>query len=384
MSILSLYSTVMFIQQVRQFGRNISNIDDHRRTSKNAIKKQPVKKAVLPRAAASFSVYADCSKENQPPPGLTTAGKLPHQLAEHREPLKQIYSSPAEPMEQEMEDCVMEDIEPLMSELDIDSKDSHNPQFVSQYVQEIFDFLKQKEIDVMINPESMKTIQNSVEPRHRDILINWICEVYLQLKLLSETLFLIVDIVDRLLSLRVVTKRKLHLVGIGAIMIATKFEETYPPPLSDLQICSENAYTDDEILRVERVILNALDFNLCIPSPLMFLRRYSKAAESDSETHTLSKYIVELSVTSSSIIGQLPSHIAASAVFLARRMRNEAPLWPVAFLHHAEVTPEEIYPCIVKLNELLIEVSQKGTNAIYRKYSDKRLFSVSKISPIPL
>lgn len=278
-----------------------------------------------------------------------------------------------------------EDDEPGANDIyDIDEQDASNPQYVTEYVHEIFECIKEKELQVRIPHNYMSTQQKELAPRHREILVNWICEVYLQLRLLSETLFLTVDIVDRLLSCRTVTKSKLHLVGLGALMIASKFEETYAPPISDLRICSENAYTESEMLRVERVILNALDFNFCIPTPLMFLRRYSKAAQSDSATHTLSKYICELSVVAYDMIQFLPSHIAVAAVFLARRMKNISPNWCPNLLYHADVTAEEIQPCAIALNRVLVAVHKEATCAIYRKYADSRFLAVARVSPAGL
>ena len=370
----------MLLQQVRQFGRNISNVDHERKKHKKQTTK--TQKKVLPRSTATFSVFTDAAKENQAPPGLAL-NVIPQPFERTggiRKPLGVLYEAPAE---EEMDDFEMEDVS-IAIEYDIDQQDAHNPQFVSEYAPDIFSFLKEKELAVQIPPNYMSAFQTSLEPRHREILINWISEVYFQLKLLSETLFLTVDIVDRLLSCRTVTKRKLHLVGLGALMIASKFEETYAPPLSDLRICSENSYSEDEMLRVERVILNALDFNLCIPSPLIFLRRYSKAAQSDSTTHTLSKYICEISVTSYDMIEFLPSHIAVASIFLARKMRGITPEWDATMLHHAQVAPADVFPCAVKLNNLLFNITQKSCHAIYRKYSDARLLSVSQITPVPL
>lgn len=382
----------MFIHQVqRHFGRNISNIDDRNKTSH-----QPTKKMVIPRAKATISVYQECeesNRENLPPPGLQQPKKRAREGSD-RKPLQQIYPSKSKENDFDMEmldadddDFIVEmSDDDLATEVvyDIDEQDEENPLFVTDYVQDIFDFLKEKEQVVKIPHQYMETFQKDLEAKHREILVNWICEVYLQLRLLSETLFLAVDIVDRLLSCRIVTKRKLHLVGLGALMIASKFEETYAPPISDLRICSENAYTVDEMLRVERVILNALDFNLCIPSPLMFLRRYSKAAQSDTTCHTLSKYLCELSVTSYSMIEFLPSHIAVASVYLARLMRNISPAWCPSLLHHSELTAQQVLPCAHALNEVLKDEFLKAKCAIYRKYSDPRLFEVSLIKPVTI
>lgn len=67
----------------------------------------------------------------------------------------------------------------------------------------------------------------------RCILIDWIVEVHKKFKLLPETLFMTVNIIDRFLELATCTREKLQLVGISALFIAAKYEEIYPPPLKD-------------------------------------------------------------------------------------------------------------------------------------------------------
>ena len=380
----------MFIsEQSRRFGRNISNFQPPTNQSKNEVPKK------LPRVVGSVSVTQESnlvvlSDENTAPQNMILAAKLPESGVTIKQQFQVIEDSDTEDEELKGVESVWEreeEYEPMsvdfanMSLEDIDSVDSHDPQFVTEYVSDIYEYLREKEVTVKIPESYMENFQKELLPRHRDVLINWICEVYLQLKLLSETLFLAVDIVDRLLSVRTVIKRKLHLVGLGALMIASKFEETYAPSLKDLRFCSENAYTEDEMLRVERVILNALDFNLCIPSPLMFLRRYSKAARSDTLTHTLSKYLTELSVVSYAMIKYLPSQIAAASVYIARRMENIQPLWHSTLVHYSSYKVEDIIDCAITLNELLIAEHTKGTGAIYRKYSSKKLLSVARIQP---
>ena len=87
-----------------------------------------------------------------------------------------------------------------------------------------------------------------------------------------------------------VTRNKLQLVGVAAMLVAAKYEEIYAPEVKDFVYITDRAYTEKEILKMEIKILSALNFDLGRPLPLHFLRRASKAGNVEAITHTLSKY----------------------------------------------------------------------------------------------
>lgn len=123
------------------------------------------------------------------------------------------------------------------------------------------------------------TSQNDINEKMRAILIDWLIEVHLKFKLLPETLFLTVNIIDRYLEkVTDIHRTKLQLVGVTAMLIASKYEEIYAPEVRDFVYITDKAYTKEEILKMEQNILYALDFNLTFPSSLRFLERYCKVS----------------------------------------------------------------------------------------------------------
>jgi len=85
----------------------------------------------------------------------------------------------------------------------------------------------------------------------REILVDWLVEVHLKFKLLQETLYLTVNIIDRFLEKENVMRNKLQLVGVTAMLIASKYEEIYPPIVTDFVYITDNAYSKKEILEME-------------------------------------------------------------------------------------------------------------------------------------
>jgi cyclin B len=71
--------------------------------------------------------------------------------------------------------------------------------------------------------------QPDVNEKMRDILIDWLVEVHLKYKLVPETLYLTVSLIDKYLEKVVVNREKLQLVGVTAMLIASKYEEIYAP-----------------------------------------------------------------------------------------------------------------------------------------------------------
>lgn len=70
-------------------------------------------------------------------------------------------------------------------------------------------------------------------------------------------------------------------------MIATKYEEIYPPTTKDLVYITDKAYSKEEILDMESTMLIVLDFDIQQTSPFRFLERYSKIAKCDNVCFSL-------------------------------------------------------------------------------------------------
>ena len=66
------------------------------------------------------------------------------------------------------------------------------------------------------------TKQNDINEKMRAILIDWLVEVHLKFKLMIETLYLTVNIIDRFLEKETISRNKLQLVVVAAMFLASK------------------------------------------------------------------------------------------------------------------------------------------------------------------
>jgi hypothetical protein len=131
-------------------------------------------------------------------------------------------------------DPMIIDEEPMTTEPvhdDIDQHDFDDPQAVVEYVNDIYQYLMAKEKD-RVDPRYMAS-QSDINEKMRAILVDWLVEVHRMFKLLPETLFLCVSIIDRYLSMKQVNRDMLQLVGITCMLIASKYEEIYAPECND-------------------------------------------------------------------------------------------------------------------------------------------------------
>lgn len=161
------------------------------------------------------------------------------------------------------------------------------------------------------------THQKKITWRMRQILVNWIFRVCLHWNLLPETLWLTVNIVDRFASKRQVHTKSFQLLGIAAMFIATKFEETCPRSINDLMKITPRNYSKGAIVASEQYILQTLEFRIShYVSPYCWMR----AESYDLQTRTLGRFLAEVTLLDGRFVGLKPSLVAEVSVFTATRM----------------------------------------------------------------
>ncbi|WVQ81973.1 hypothetical protein IAT38_004100 [Cryptococcus sp. DSM 104549] len=255
-----------------------------------------------------------------------------------------------------------------------DDVDLFDTTMVAEYADEIFEHMEMLEESVMPNPRYMD-FQTEIEWTMRTTLIDWLLQVHLRYHMLPETLWIAVNIVDRFLSVRVVSLVKLQLVGVTAMFIAAKYEEILAPSVEEFVYMTENGYTKDEILKGERIVLQTLDFAISsYCSPYSWVRRISKADDYDVQTRTLSKFLMEVTLLDHRFLRCKPSMIAAVGMYLARRMLGGD--WNEAFVFYSNYTELQLIQGASLLCERLVEPDFESVY-VYKKYANKKFLRAS-------
>jgi len=259
---------------------------------------------------------------------------------------------------------------------DLDAEDEFDPIMVSEYVNDIFNYLKEKEISTKPDPESILEVNKELTWKMRTSLVDWIIQLHYAFKFCLETLYLTINIVDRFLSVHIVPSAHLPLVGIAALFIAAKYEEIIVPSVEQILKAANNCNIPEEVFIVERCILRELEFDLNYPSPLNFLRRISKADDYEMFGRTLSKFFMELSLLNSEFLNYLPSKITAASMYLSRIMLDR-PEWTPNLRHYSGYHEDELKECVSLLIQSLASPPKKWNRSVLDKYALPKFGKVS-------
>lgn len=162
--------------------------------------------------------------------------------------------------------------------------------------------------------------QQSLKEHMRTILIDWMRDVCTELRLQRSVWYTSVNMVDRFVTLspsrwtnestfctsetidgeegiiNIVTPSNYQLIGVVCIFIAAKMEGIDVPLLKSLVDLTDNAYTVEQTLEMERLILRTLGWHLRPVTPIAFLPVYlAQIRHTAHQFHMLDAMTVRIS-----------------------------------------------------------------------------------------
>lgn len=190
------------------------------------------------------------------------------------------------------------------------------------------------------------------------------------------------------------------------------------PQCRDFVYISDKAYTREQILGMEKQMLNALGFQLTVPTPYLFLQRWIKAAKAEKaraeadgvpctcrfpgvpaapqdhlpafislsssapmqDTAMLAQYLVELALVDYQSLRYTGSLLAAAAVYTAQRCMSAPEPWGYALERHTGLSAEDLHECAAYLTKLQRKAPTASLTAVYKKFSNPKYLEAAKIS----
>jgi hypothetical protein len=150
--------------------------------------------------------------------------------------------------------------------------------------------------------------------------VDWVVRVHFRFRLLPDTLYLAINIIDRYFKQETLQKKKTILVGATSLLLACKYEEKTCPP--ELTICACNAtrgheYTLQDVLDVEAHIAKTLHFRMTVPTGYPFLLHFVQLCKATETANCLANFYMERMLQEHSALKYRPSLLAATAVCLS-------------------------------------------------------------------
>lgn len=248
-----------------------------------------------------------------------------------------------------------------------------------EYSTDIYSYLRSSESKHQ--PKSNYMVkQPDITQSMRSILVDWLVEVSEEYKLQTETLYLAVSYIDRFLSVMSVQRAKLQLVGTAAMFIASKYEEIYPPDVSEFVYITDDTYNKRQVLRMEHLVLKVLSFDVSVPTSHLFVSKLSEMAGSDERTTSFSMYLNELSLMNADFLQYSSSLVAAASVALARHTLGHQ-AWPESASSRSGYDVMDIQSCLLSLHQAHVAAESCPQQAIREKYKSSKHHSVSEIAP---
>jgi hypothetical protein len=161
--------------------------------------------------------------------------------------------------------------------------------------------------------------QSQLTWRMRKTLVLWLVQVTQEFGLVQDTLFLAINLIDRIASRKSIMSSQFQLLGLACLWIAAKVHENHgrvPSIKKLIYICCQT-YTWDNFVAMERFALIELGFYCQHVSSEEFLSIYSIVFKLDQTVLSLSRYLIELSMVHKRFIGVRSSLIARAAMNLA-------------------------------------------------------------------
>ena len=217
-----------------------------------------------------------------------------------------------------------------------------------------------------------------INARNRGIIFQWLVKNNHKWKLNDDTIFMAMNILDRYISKYKVENSEFQLVAISSYLIASKYEDIYPPYIDELsQICNF-IYTNDDIIRKEYEILSGLNFDILYNSSYKFLTfLHSIADKENMQLFYLAQFILELSIENVDILEYSQSKRACAALFLAKKIMQINRSWNDLRFYY-DYNENEIKTIQKKMIILLNNVIKNKTkNSVFEKFESSRYKSVS-------
>merc|ERR1712087_370980 len=146
------------------------------------------------------------------------------------------------------------------------------------HFEDIMETMRDKEEALLedLDADYVHNVQRRMTVPMREVLLEWLMDVQWDLGLMDETMFAGLNYIDVFLSKQPVQSKYLQLLGITAMMLASKTYEVRSQSVHEWLYLAKNQYSKKNVLALERKLLECLDWNIFQVTPFNFCKPWLK------------------------------------------------------------------------------------------------------------
>ena len=169
----------------------------------------------------------------------------------------------------------------------------------------------------------------------------------------------------------------LQLVGLSALYMSSKYEDTKYISMKDMLYLCLDQYTSKEINYVEHKILVTFEYKLLYTSTIhTFAILFDILDNYDQIFATCIKYLCDISTLYSMFLQHSSSKITASIFAIVRSFKNFENIFPKNISYFSDYKLSDIEDC-VQTFFMFFSHENHTKNYVYKKYSETKYMNVS-------
>jgi len=295
---------------------------------------------------------------------------------------------------------------------DIEKENANNHYESPDFSFGVFEYMKWREEQFEFKPY-LDNYQTQISESDRRSFIDWMVEYQEIAEVNHETLYLAVRLCDYFFARQKISHAHLQLYGFVGYLLASKFEERWPPTFEDMIYISDDAYSRDDIIQAELSMLKTLEFDINIPHSYRYLRRYAKCCGMDMKCLTVARFYLELTLMEYEYVTESQSLLAAASLWITlltlgydvEQRTQTAPIrkykkhWADILSYYTGHQEWEVIPLALRLLNTVRkvqmdcksvrgdvaddpEVADHVLKVVYKKYASETFFEVAKFPVI--
>eukprot|EP00088_Acartia_fossae_P024761 TRINITY_DN25654_c0_g1_i1.p1 TRINITY_DN25654_c0_g1~~TRINITY_DN25654_c0_g1_i1.p1 ORF type:complete len:413 (-),score=86.25 TRINITY_DN25654_c0_g1_i1:157-1395(-) len=358
--------------------RHFSLVDNNQRhLSRSSVSEEIVKPGVRTKSvsnARTKSVSSNIQVQDKPKKGqkVVQQSKIPKAKVEESKAKKKVPTRPINYSEIIRSREEVSDLPEGVINIDIEDG-------LYDYAADVIVYLSSLESEFKLKPDFLKG--GSTTQHMRSMLVDWIVQVQHYLRLSQETLYLSIKMIDLVISKRDIPSDKLQLVGISCILIASKMEEYYPADIRKLISLTSDSYTKKQVLKMEIVIINVLNYQMYFPEIMPFLKRYTRAAlrSNDDKFLETCQYLIDGNIVDDCFSTVSPGQQAAASILAANLLYSmsvnkfeeptEEEVWSLTLRHYTKCHVKDIINIVHTMIKLQLVSEFTGAKTKYTSNS---------------